>query len=50
MPYDIVMRPKHHSEITDDPSFATRSQRVRIDQELVDDQKFQEKIERKLFR
>jgi hypothetical protein len=49
MPYDIIMRPKHHSEITDDLSFPARSQRVRIDQEAIDDQKFQEKIERKRF-
>jgi hypothetical protein len=49
MPYDMIMRPKHHSEIADDPSFATRSQRVKIDQELIDDQKFQEKIEMRRF-
>lgn len=39
----------HHREIAEETSFASRSQRARIDQELVDDQKFQEKIERARF-
>jgi hypothetical protein len=43
------MRAKDRTQGTDDPSFATRSQRVKVDQELVDDQKFQEKIDRALF-
>jgi hypothetical protein len=43
------MRAIHHGEITDDPSLAPRGQRVKMDQETIDDQKFQEKIERGRF-
>jgi hypothetical protein len=51
MPYDIIMAAKNSARISKPTSFEPRSQpaKPRIDQELIDDQRFQEKIQRKLF-
>jgi hypothetical protein len=49
MPYDIIMRAKSYTRRTEDSSFVPRGQLVKIDQERIDDQKFQEKIERARF-
>jgi hypothetical protein len=44
MPCDIIMRPKNHPPRTDDSLFAPRGQRVKIDQELIDDRETRERI------
>jgi hypothetical protein len=51
MPYDIIMPAKNHARRIEDSSIARRSQPARPPdhQELIDDQKFQQEIEKKLF-
>jgi hypothetical protein len=51
MPYDIIMQAKNRTRRTTPSSFKPRSQRAkpRLDQEAIDDQKFQQKLDAKRF-